>query len=240
MPVICMTKRCHSCKYPHTHTHSHATSSSSIENTGKHMHTYTQTNIQSKRTTDNRTWQAVNAPEARINYNFRFCWHSPRQIRQAKPIDWWIEPMTDGLTAWMTDVCVEFGLKVTYWWPHKRKVRNCQLGNRRKRGRRYGQIRGAFGMTLKPPSQVSFLWNNLEMSMQVGAVGAPGYIIYCTYTVTFTYICRKYCVCSWGNDTLEIRYSLSVKHYRPNNWVLSVHTHFVSSTEPDQAHICIY
>lgn len=121
------------------------------------MHTYIQTNIQSKRTTDNRTWQAVNAPEARINYNFRFCWHSPRQIRQAKPIDWWIEPMTDGLTAWMTDVCVEFGLKVTYWWPHKRKVRNCQLGNRWKR-ETHGRIRGAFGMTLKPPSQVSFLW----------------------------------------------------------------------------------
>lgn len=160
------------------------------------MHTYTQTNIQSKRTTDNRTWQAVNAPEARINYNFRFCWHSPRQIRQAKPIDWWIEPMTDGLTAWMTDVCVEFGLKVTYWWPHKRKVRNCQLGNRWKRGR-YGRIRGAFGMTLKPPSQVSFLWNNLEMSMQVLWVLQDIYIyILYIHSNIYIHLQRVLCVIS--------------------------------------------
>lgn len=133
----------------HTHTHTHSTTSSSIENTEKHMQTNIQSYIHShtwhKRTRDNRTWQAVNAPEARINYNFRFCWQS-RQIRQVDWLmDWTNDWRSDGLTDWLTWRDVEFGLKVTYWWPHKRKVRNCQLGNQRKR-----DIRAGKG-TLKPP-----------------------------------------------------------------------------------------
>lgn len=205
MPVICMKKRCHSCKYAHTQIHTLTRSSSSIENTDKHTHTYKQTyshtyirTHMAKRTTDNRTWQPVNASEARINYNFRFCWHS-RQIRQADWLmDWTNDWRSDWLTGWMTDVCVEFGLKVTYCWPHKRKVRNCQLGNPRKRG--------TYGGTLKPPSRFSFLWNNLEMSMQVlWVLQDIDMYLYTIYTVTFTYIYKEYCVGSWEKDTLEIR-----------------------------------
>lgn len=120
-----------------THTHTQRNTSGIYTHTCTYIHTvvHTFTHTWQKRTWQTGLGKAVNAPKARINYNFRFFCQS-RQIRQADWLmDGWMDEWMDWPNDWRPDwlTCVEFDLKVTFWWPHKRKVRNCQLGNQRER-----------------------------------------------------------------------------------------------------------